>query len=86
MSKFGTRIKVQKRSGKNFILVFSIEFYDFWRKPHLNKIKRRKVTAFKEIQISHQTTIFGQTKGYFKREKNECIGTGERYPGCQRLF
>ena len=46
MSKFGTRIKVQKRSGKNFILVFSIEFYDFWRKPHLNKIKRRKVTAY----------------------------------------
>ena len=46
MSKFGTRIKIQKRGGENFILVFSIEFYDFWRKPHLNRIKRRKVTAY----------------------------------------
>ena len=37
-----------------------------------------KLQLIKEIQISRQTTIFGQTKGYFKREKNECIGTGER--------
>ena len=37
-----------------------------------------KLQLIKEIQISRQTTIFGETKGYFKREKNECIGTGER--------
>ena len=37
-----------------------------------------KLQLIKEIQISRQTTIFGQTKGYFKREKNEYIGTGER--------
>ena len=30
MSKFGIRIKIQVRNGKNFILVFGIEFYDFW--------------------------------------------------------
>ena len=29
----------------NFILVFCIELYDFWWKPHLNRIKRRKDTA-----------------------------------------
>ena len=23
-------------------------------------------------------TIYGQNKGYFKREKNECIGAGAR--------
>ena len=23
-------------------------------------------------------TIYGQNKGYFKRENNECIGTGAR--------
>ena len=30
MSKFGIRKKVQERSGKNLIVVFYIEFYDFW--------------------------------------------------------
>ena len=61
MSEFGIRKKIQERSGKNLI-----EFYDFWWKPGLNRIKWRKVKAgahypwlkfIKEIQISHRMTM-----------------------------
>ena len=45
MSKFGMRTKIQERNGKNVTSVFCIEFYDFQYKPHLNRIKRTKVTA-----------------------------------------
>ena len=60
MSKFGIRIKIQGRNDKKFILVFCIDFYDICWKPHLNRIKRRKLQIIKEIQISRQMTIYGQ--------------------------
>ena len=43
MSKFGIQKKIKKRSIKNLIIVFSIEFYDFWLKPHLKWLKWSKV-------------------------------------------
>ena len=30
MSKFGIRIKIEEKKVKNAVLVFGIEFYDFW--------------------------------------------------------
>ena len=60
MSKFGTRTKIQERKGKKLILVFCIEFYDFWSKPHLNLIKDVKLQLIKEIQISRQMTKYCQ--------------------------
>ena len=66
MSKFGIRKKIQERNGKNFILVFSIG------------LKGVKLHLVKEIQISHQMTIYGQTLVVFKRETNECSGNGKK--------
>ena len=57
---------------------FTLVFYDFWWKPHLNRIKRLKVTFTREIQISRQMTMYGQTLGVFKRENNECSRNGEK--------
>ena len=34
MSKFSTKTKIQERKGEKLILVFCIEFFDFWSKPH----------------------------------------------------
>ena len=73
MPKFGVLIKIQENNEKNAVLVFGIEFYDFWWKPHLHLIKRCEVTKLQliiEIQISRHMTVYGQTLGVFKRENN----------------
>lgn len=59
-------------------MVFSIKFYDFWWKPHLNRIKWRRVSGYQINQISRHMTIYVQTLGVFKRENNECIRNWEK--------
>ena len=44
MSKFGIQKKIKKKSNKNLIIVFFIEFYDFWWKLHFNRMKWSEVT------------------------------------------
>ena len=69
MSKLGIREKIQERNGKKFY----ISFYDFWWKPPLNRIH-----LIRDIQISRQMTMYGQTLGVFKRENNEYSRNGEK--------
>ena len=40
MSKFDIK-KIQERNSKKLVIVFCIEFYDFWSEPQLNQIKWR---------------------------------------------
>ena len=38
-----------------------------------------ELQVIKYIQISLHMTIYGQNKGGFKRENNECIRNGKKY-------
>ena len=64
MSKFGIRIKIQVRNGKNFILVFGIEFYDFWcyhkRSNLLNADWLRLFLRQRAFFLNHECTFVNQ--------------------------
>ena len=61
MSKFGIQKKIQEWSDKDLIIVFCIEFYEFWWKPSSQSDKMaQKLQVIKDIQISRHMTIYGQ--------------------------
>ena len=61
MSKFGIRKKIQEWSDKDLIIVFRIEFYEFWWKPSSQSDKMaQKLQVIKDIQISRHMTIYSQ--------------------------
>ena len=78
MSKFGIRKKVQERSNKNLIIVLCIEFYEFWWKPQLNRIKWRKITGnWRNSNFPPHDHIWSTLRG-FKGENNDCVCNGEK--------
>ena len=78
MSKFGIWEEIKERIIKNLIIVFYIEFYDFWWKPHLNRIKWRKVTSnLKNSNFPPHDHIWSNFR-VFKRKNNECIPNGKK--------
>ena len=58
---FSNNSKNLKNSVPNGTGIFVTEKQYLQWKPHLNRIKWRRVTEIKEIQISRNMTIYGQT-------------------------